>query len=440
MVVDPLPRKPSEAVAAVFARLDASDDPAIWTFLEPRAAVEQRARQLEAEGPVGRPLYGWTFAVKDNIHIEGRPTTAGCSDWAVVPDHSAPVVERLLAAGAILIGKTNLDQFATGLVGIRSPRGACRNALDPQLVPGGSSSGSAVAVARGLVHVALGTDTGGSGRVPAALNGVVGLKPSCGLVSSRGLIYANRSVDCVSVFAPTVAEAAAVRGVIESYDELDPFSRQVTPSPRRTDLAGAFRFAVPEPAALERYGDAFSHKAFASAVARLEALGGTAQPIPFEPFLEVGRLLFNGPWIVERDLAIGEILESGQPTLHPHTAAVLAAAKDVSAKDVVVGLHRWRQLRRTCEQLWDAADVLVVPTVPTLLHLEEAERDPLASNTRQGYYTYFANLLDLCAIALPSGRRRDGLPFGLCLLGRAFSDRDLAVLACRYEAVLTQGF
>ena len=398
-------------------------------------ALSRRARQLETllrndPRAIERlPLYGIPFAVKDNIDVAGLPTTAACPAYAYIPGRSATAVEKLEAAGAILVGKTNLDQFATGLVGTRSPYGAVPNAFRAEIISGGSSSGSAVTVARGQVSFSLGTDTAGSGRVPAGFNNIVGVKPSRGLISARGVVPACQSLDCVSVFALTVPDAVAVLGAAGGPDADDPWSGDlplsVPPLPDR------FTFALPEP--LEFYGDEQARQAFHHAVAKLEGLGGRPIGVDFSVYLETAALLYEGPWVAERLAAIRPFFESHPDQVHPVVRKIIEGASKYSAADLFSGLTKLQALRKRAAGLWDRADVLVVPTAPTIYTIEEVLAEPFLHNRRLGHYTNFVNLMDLAACAVPGSMRPDGLPFGITLIAPAGADLMLADLAQRFH-------
>lgn len=413
---------PTEAVEAALAADRAHDDGAIWITRLPDAAVRARARALEDEGALGRKLWGMPFAVKDNIDVAGLPTTAGCPGYATTAETAAPAVQRLLDAGAVLLGKTNLDQFATGLVGTRSPYGVPRNVFDARRVPGGSSSGSAVAVAAGIVPFALGTDTAGSGRVPAAFGGIVGLKPTCGSVSARGVVPACRSIDTVSVFAPTVDAALAVQRVIAVFDVADPYARR-TPFPhlRRGAAPPAARVAVGEVAAL-------CVPSVAAATARAARLLG-AEPVDVTPFLAIARLLYDGPWVAERSAALRDILLDRPEILHPVTRAILEEGLTRRTVDAFDAFHQLAEARRTAETLFTRYDALLLPTAPFCPTLAEVAADPIGVNSRLGCFTNFANLCDLAAIAVPAGVDDDGVAVGVTLLGPAWSEGRLAALA-----------
>ena len=395
-------------------------DAAVWIGRVPDEALLAQARAADLSLPLG----GVPFAVKDNIDVAGLPTTAGCPAFAYTPAVHAPVVQRLVDAGAIVVGKTNLDQFATGLVGVRSPYGVPRNPFDPAMIPGGSSSGSAVAVATGLVSFALGTDTAGSGRVPAAFNNLIGLKPTRGWLSTTGVVPACRSLDCVSIFALTVPDALAVLEIARGYDPADPYSRLSGPEPAPPD---AFRFGVP--AALEFFGDAGAARGFAAAVARAEALGGTAVPFDYAPFAEAAGLLY-GPWAAERTAAVGHMLV--QPdALHPVIRDILQGGAAVAAAELFRAQHQLASLRRQTEAVWQKADLLLLPTTGTAYSLAQVAAEPVATNARLGHYTNFVNLLDLAALAIPAGFHDGGFPHGVTLVGPAWTDRMLAHVGAR---------
>jgi len=424
--------RPSALVAQLLERIAARGDDKVWIHLVPRAELERRAAVLERLAPERLPLYGVPFAIKDNIDLAGSPTTAACPAFAYTPKASAPAVQRLLDAGAIALGKTNLDQFATGLVGTRSPYGACRNAFDPRYISGGSSSGSAVAVAAGLASFALGTDTAGSGRVPAAFNDLVGLKPTLGLVSTRGVVPACRSLDCVSIFARTARDARTVLGVAQGFDRDEPYSRPV-PQAAPAAFGERFRFGVPRTAELEFFGDRDYQRLYGEALERLEAIGGTRVEIDFRPFLEAARLLYDGPWVTERWLVVSELLARKPEAIHPVTRRVIEKGASYSAADAFRAAYRLQALRREAEAAWDVVDLIATPTAPTIYTLDQVEADPVGANSRLGTYTNFVNLFDLSALAMPAGFRADGLPFGITLLAPAFCDGALCSLGERLQ-------
>ncbi len=413
---------------------DAALDRRIWIRRLTLAEMQGHARALQDRDPVSLPLYGIPFAIKDNIDLAGVPTTAACPDFAYTPERSAVVVQRLMAAGAIPVGKTNLDQFATGLVGVRSPYGACRNAIDPQYVSGGSSAGSAVAVALGLASFSLGTDTAGSGRVPAMFNNLIGLKPSCGRIPTTGVVPACRTLDVVSVFALRAADAAVVLSVAEGEDEGDAYSRTLPPPAGNFGAAGGFRFGVPRAQDLEFHGNADGPRLFAEAVEALRALGGTPVEVDLTPFLEVARLLYEGPWVAERYAAIRAFIERQPGSLHPVTRAITEKGALISAPSTFEALYRLKELERATRPLWQQMDCLLTPTASTIYTIAEVEADPIRLNSNLGHYTNFVNLLDLAAIAVPSGRMANGLPWGVTLVARAGEDLPLLSLASRLHA------
>ncbi|WP_419900403.1 allophanate hydrolase [Roseomonas sp. USHLN139] len=426
---------PEALLAELLRRIEAAADPAIWISRRPPAEILAEAARLPGRRAAGEvlPLYGLPFAVKDNLDVAGLPTTAACPDFSHYPAETAAAVARLSAAGAVLLGKTNLDQFATGLVGTRSPYGVPRNPFDARMIPGGSSSGSAVAVARGLASFSLGTDTAGSGRIPAAFNNIVGLKPSRGLVSNHGMVPACRSLDCVSVFALTVEDAAAVAAVIAGFDPRDAWSRAApagfasrVPAPRR------FRFAIPRAADRDFLGDAEGEALFQASIARLTALGGIVEEIDFAPFQEVARLLY-GPFVAERTHALREWLAERPDSLHPVTQAIIAKGHAYSGLDILDARQRLQALAQAILPLWSRIDCLVVPTAPRGFTLDELAAEPIGHNTALGRYTNFANLLDLAALAVPGGFDAAGFPAGVTLLAPAFHDGLLAGLGAALQ-------
>jgi allophanate hydrolase len=424
---------PEQTVARSFARIRAHGDAAIFISLREEDDALAEARRLAADGPVGRPLYGVPVAVKDNIDVAGLPTTAACSAFAYQPLQDATAVARLKQAGAVIIGKTNLDQFATGLVGVRSPYGIPRNLFDPKLIPGGSSSGSAIAVAAGLVPLALGTDTAGSGRVPAALSNIVGLKPSVGLVSTAGVVPACRTLDCVSIFALTVDDVWSALSAIAGHDRTDPFSRELLLGALGSMPRGA-RIGVPKPGQRVLFGDREQASAYEHALARFARLGVAVVEIDVEPFYEVARLLYEGPWLAERYVTARALIASSPESIHPVTREIISAGARLSAIDTFAALYRLAELRRVCDHIFDAMDVLVLPTIPTIYTVAQVKSDPIQLNSRLGTYTNFANLLDLCGLAVPASFRSDGVPFGVTLLAPAGNDAFLAALGRVFHA------
>lgn len=433
---------PESVIDEVYDRIAARGDDAVWIHLLPREEARAAADRLADRfpGPDLPPLFGLPFAVKDNVDVAGLPTTAACPEFAYVAEETAPVVRSALDAGAVLVGKTNLDQFATGLSGTRSPYGIVRNPIDPDVIAGGSSSGSAVAVAAGLVTFAIGTDTAGSGRVPAGLTGIVGVKPSRGLLSSRGIVPACRSLDCPSVFALSVVDGAAVLAAVAGPDPADPWSRDLPlpgPEPRAVDLAD-LRVGVPgrRETDADFDGDPVAAAAFETAVAGLAGAGARLVPVDLAPFLAVGTLLYDGPWIAERAVAVAGFAASRPDALHPVTRSVLAGAGRVTGTDVFRGLHDLAEARRRTRAVWGDVDVLVVPTVPSAPPIARLLADPVRANATLGRYTTFVNLLDLAAIAVPASTTPSGLPAGVTFLAPSGADELLLGVGAAWQASL----
>lgn len=423
---------PTAAVRRAYQALADYADPAMFISLRPEAEALAEAEALEATGPDGRPLFGKVFAVKDNIDVAGLETTAACPAFAYRPQQSAVVVRKLIDAGAIVLGKTNLDQFATGLVGVRSPYGVPRNALRADLIPGGSSSGSAVAVAAGIVDFALGTDTAGSGRIPAGMNGIVGLKPSLGLLSATGVVPACRTLDTISIFARDVATAVAATAAASGYDDVDAYSRAL-PAPTLGATPKSFRVGVPKVEQRLFFGDVAARAAYEADIARLESLGGKVVELDFEPLHTVARLLYEGPWVAERYAATKPLIETDPDAFHPVTRKIIGGAEGLTAVSAFEAGYKLADLKRRTAPIFAEVDVLAVPTVPRAYTLAELEADPITLNSNLGSYTNFVNLLDLSAIAVPSGQRSDGLPSSLTFIGRAGCDGYLAAIAAAVE-------
>jgi allophanate hydrolase len=424
---------PAQTVARSFARIRDHNDPAIFISLRDEKEALTEAQNLAAKDAAELPLYGVPVAVKDNIDVAGLPTTAACPAFAYSPAHDATSVARLRAAGAIIIGKTNLDQFATGLVGVRSPYGIPVNPMRGDLIPGGSSSGSAVAVSVGLVPLALGTDTAGSGRVPAMLNNIVGLKPSLGLVSTAGLVPACRTLDCVSVFSLTVDDAMTALIAMAGPDGADPFSRNRALS-ATTAFPKLLRLGVPRNGQLIFFGDKASETAYGDALKRWTALGADLVEFDLEPLYETARLLYEGPWVAERYLVIRNLLASSPDSIHPVTREITIAGARLSAADTFSALYRLQALRRIAERAFANIDALVLPTAPTVYSTAQVLANPVELNSRLGTYTNFVNLLDLCGLALPAAMRPDNIPFGITLLAPAGHDAQLASIGRVFHA------
>jgi allophanate hydrolase len=425
--------KPEDTIAATYQRIRAYDDPAVFISLRDEADARADARELAGRDGSELPLFGVPVAVKDNVDVAGLPTTAACPAYAYMPNKDATAVALLRAAGAVIIGKTNLDQFATGLVGTRSPYGIPRNTLDRRLIPGGSSSGSAVAVAAGLVPIALGTDTAGSGRMPAMLNNIVGLKPSMGLISTTGVVPACRTLDCVSVFSLTVDDAMTVLRVIGRPDPTDAYSRR-----RPIGPVGAFprrlRLGVPPEAQLQFFGDTRSAAAYRAAVQSLAELGAQTVEFDIQPYYETARLLYEGPWVAERYLTTRRLIETNPDALHPVTREITMAGKISSAADTFAAFYRLEASKRIHERTFDSIDVMVLPTAPTVYTVDEVLANPIELNSRLGTYTNFVNLLDMCGLAVPAALHDDGTPFGITLLARGGHDAVLAAIGRAFHA------
>jgi allophanate hydrolase len=414
-----------ERVRAAYRRIAESARPEVWIALRPEDEALAEAAVVDTAGEE-LPLAGATLAVKDNVDVAGMPTTAGCPAYAYVPERSAPVVERLRAAGAVVLGKTNLDQFATGLAGARSPYGAVRDARRPEYVSGGSSSGSAVAVALGQVDLALGTDTAGSGRVPAAFQGIVGIKPTRGLVPVLGVVPACRTLDCVTVLARDLDGAERATAVMAGFELDDPLSR-ARPVDAPAGAPERPRVGVPDPDALPGLSAA-AREAFATAASDLRTAGAELVPLDPAPFLEAGELLYGGAFVAERHAAVGAFVEAHRGEVDPSVAAIVRAAGSITASQLVADGERRDRFALEARRVFAAADAVLLPTVSHQPTIAQVAADPIGENSRLGVYTSCANLLDLCAVAVPAGEA-DGGQFGVSVLAPAFADAVAADVA-----------
>ncbi len=421
---------PTEVVQSIYQQIRLNGLRPIWISLVDFEQNLKRAAELEDRARWDDlPLFGIPFAVKDNFDVVGLSTTAACPEFAYWPVENAQAVVNLLRAGAILIGKTNMDQFATGLVGTRTPYGVCSSVFDAQYISGGSSSGSAVAVAQELVSFSLGTDTAGSGRVPAAMNNLVGVKPTRGFVSTFGLLPACRSLDCVSIFAETCDDASKILTILGGPDSRDPYSRNKTPGEGACAWATtSFRFGVLRSEDEEFFGDQYTGELYRLSVEHLEACGGEAVAIDFGPFRRAASLLYDGPWVAERLAVLRGFVESSPASLDPTVSTIVRGAARFSAVDTFLAEESLRALITEASITWSQVDLLLLPTIPTIYKIQEVLDSPVELNSNLGYYTNFVNLMDLAAIAVPAGSRPDGLPFSVSLIGRAFTDSALIAL------------
>ncbi len=420
---------PSETVARSYERIRAYGDPATFISLRDEAEALAEAKGLTSSD---LPLFGVPVAIKDNIDVAGLQTTDACPAFAYRPQRDAAVVEKLRKAGAIVIGKTNLDQFATGLVGVRSPYGVPRNPHNRELIPGGSSSGSAVAVAAGLVPLALGTDTAGSGRVPAMINNIVGLKPSLGMLSNFGLVPACRTLDAISIFAHTVDDAWTALEAVAGHDARDPYSRHRMPGTPGT-LPTHMKLGIPIKGQALFFGDKQSQAHYERALDGLRALGAELIEVDIEPLYETARLLYDGPWVAERYLAVRKLVESSPDALHPITREIILGGRKPTAVDTFAALYKLEELRGVAARTFQSVGALALPTAPTIYTLAELAAKPIEFNSRLGTYTNFVNLLDLCGLAVPAAFEKDGRHFGITLLAPGGNDAKLAALGREFH-------
>jgi allophanate hydrolase len=425
---------PEEVAVEAMRRAEDARYPHVWIESLDPARVLAIARALPAAPTL--PLYGVPFAIKDNIDLAGIATTVGCPAFAYIPTDSATIVERLIAAGAIPIGKTNLDQFATGLGGTRSPYGAPECVFHHEFISGGSSSGSAVAVAAGMVSFSLGTDTAGSGRVPAAFNNIVGHKPTKGLCSCRGVFPACRSLDCPSIFALSCHDVAAVLDVLSGWDKADPFSRPAPAPAERGTFPERFKFGVLRGSQRQFFGDAAAAALYEQSVARLASCGGEPVEFDYSPFASAAALLYSGPWVGERRWAVGNFFDTHGSSMHPVVRQVISQAGKYDVVAAFEAQYRLAGFAQATRETWEKVDLLLLPTTGTIYRRDELLDDPIQLNANLGWYTNFVNLLDLSALALPAGFRDNGLPFGTTLIAPAFYDAALLSLGARYHLAL----
>ena len=419
-------KSPKTELLSALRQIEAEGERPIWISRFSEAEV---LAQLEAADTSG-PLYGVPFAVKDNIDVAGLPTTAACPDFSYMPARHATVVERLVQAGAIVLGKTNLDQFATGLVGTRTPYGICSSVFDSRYISGGSSSGSAVALAKGQVAFSLGTDTAGSGRVPAMFNALVGVKPTRGLLSTRGVVPACRSLDCVSIFTRNLADAELLLEACAGFDADDSYSRQREAVNGLGDAG--LRIAVPRAEDLEFFGDLESAEKFLEAVERVKSWGAEVSRFELAPFREAAALLYAGPWVAERLTTVAALLEQKPEAIHPVVRGIVEGGRGYAADATFRAFYRLGELRLEAARVLSGCDALLLPTAPTHYMIQEVLDNPLELNARLGTYTNFVNLLDLSALAVPAGFKKSGLPFGVTFMAPAFHDERLLELGRRF--------
>ncbi len=425
-------KQPQTVIADLHDALLATEGDPAWTLLFEWPVIEAQLQRLTQQPDASRlPLYGVPFAIKDNIDYAGQTTTAACPAFAYIAQGTAPAVQRLLDAGAILVGKTNLDQFATGLVGTRSPFGVVPNSFNPDYISGGSSSGSASVVARGLVPFALGTDTAGSGRVPAGFNNLVGLKPTRGACSTRGVVPACRTLDCVSVFALGVEDAWHIYDIMAAFDEKDPFSRQPTPRQPLKVFASKPRLGIP--AQLDWYGDTLAEKAWLENLAQLAAMDVELVTLDFSPLQDTAKLLYAGPWVTERFSVVKNLLAKAPDEINGVVRDIIAPAENMTALEVFTAEYQRAALKRKADTLIASVDALLVPTTPTIHRISDVEKEPVALNSQLGLWTNFVNLLDWCALALPGGFREDKLPCGITLIAPTWQDYALAEFGLRWQ-------
>lgn len=422
-----------EVVSSIFSKIEQTRDYNIWIYTFNEEELSPYLKNLENKNPKDLPLYGIPFAIKDNIDLVGIPTTAACPEFSYIPKKSAFVVEKLIQAGAIPIGKTNLDQFATGLVGTRSPYGECKNSINKEYISGGSSSGSAVSVALEMASFSLGTDTAGSGRVPAAFNNLIGLKATKGVLSTSGVVPACRSLDCVTVFAKELDSIKEVFEIVNACDEEDIYSRVYEKV--ECEEKAKFSFAIPKKEQLKFFGDEEAKKLFKEAVKKFESLGGKAFEIDYEPFNESANLLYSGPWVVERFIAIKDVITKTPQIVEPTVRKIINGGENINAINYFESEYILKKNRKKAEKLFEEFEFMLTPTTGTIYKIEEVNNNPIELNTNLGYYTNYMNLLDLSAIAVPAGNRTNGLPFGVTVVAKNFEEEKLLSYASKYLGV-----
>ncbi len=419
-----------DVISSILEKIEQTRDYNIWIYTLNKQELEPYLKNLKTKKIEDLPLYGIPFAIKDNIDLESIPTTAACKEYKYIAKQSAFVVKQLIEAGAIPIGKTNLDQFATGLVGTRSDYGECKNSINPEYISGGSSSGSAVSVALEMVSFSLGTDTAGSGRVPAAFNNLIGVKATKGVISTSGVVPACRSLDCVTIFAKTLSEAKTVFNVANKYDKEDIYSRVYTPSIKKAKKE--FTFAIPKKENLEFFGDEEAKDLYIKAVEKFESLGATAVEIDFEPFIESANLLYSGPWVTERYIAIKDMITNHEEAVNKTVGTIIKSGEKIDAINYFESEYILKKNRKYVDEVLEKFDFILTPTTGTIYKIAEVNANPIQLNTNLGYYTNFMNLLDLSAIALPAGFRKNKLPFGVTIVGDNFDEELLFEYSSRY--------
>ena len=422
-----------EVLLSIRSKIEKTKEHNIWIYTLNDEELEPYLKNLENKNQKDYPLYGIPFAVKDNIDLKNIPTTAGCKEYEYTPKESAFVVNELIKAGAIPIGKTNLDQFATGIVGTRSPYGECHNSINEDYISGGSSSGSAVSVALDMASFSLGTDTAGSGRVPAAFNNLIGLKATKGLISTSGVVPACRSLDCVTIFTKTIEEVETVFEVANKYDGDDIYSRKYLKSSKNKHKK--FTFAIPKKEQMKFFGDDAAEKLFNESVRKFESLGGKAVEIDYEPFNESANLLYSGPWVTERYIAIKEFITKTPEFVNETVRTIISAGDKIDAVNYFESEYTLKKNRKIMDKIFTEYDFMLTPTTGTIYKIEEVNADPITLNSNLGYYTNFMNLLDLSAIAIPAGFRKNGLPFGVTIIADTFEEEKIMSYSTEYLRV-----